>query len=94
MTFKMNHVHLKTKDPEATAKFLVQRGFTANYDYALQALKELPYARWRDFNAEDSVRFFALRLQEGGYIKASPKKIIADGTNWRFLNELKKELKA
>ena len=23
MTFKMNHVHLKTKDPEATAKFYV-----------------------------------------------------------------------
>src|SRR5690242_3807215 len=24
MTFKMNHVHLKTKDPEATAKFYVE----------------------------------------------------------------------
>jgi catechol 2,3-dioxygenase-like lactoylglutathione lyase family enzyme len=24
MTFKMNHVHLKTKDPDATAKFYVE----------------------------------------------------------------------
>jgi len=27
-------------------------------------------------------------------IKATPQKIIADGTDWRFLNELKRELKA
>ena len=86
--------HVCASEPEATARFLVKRGFTANYDYALQALKELPYARWRDFSTEDSVRFFALRLQEGGFIKSSPKTILAKGTDWRFLNELKKELKA
>jgi len=27
-------------------------------------------------------------------IRSSPQKIIAQGTDWRFLNELKKELKA
>jgi NitT/TauT family transport system substrate-binding protein len=27
-------------------------------------------------------------------IKSSPQKIIADGADWRFLNELKRELKA
>ena len=26
--------------------------------------------------------------------ESSPQKIIADGTDWRFLNELKRELKA
>jgi NitT/TauT family transport system substrate-binding protein len=82
-----------TTKPEETASFLVKRGFTPNYDYALQALKELPYARWRDYSSEDSVRFFALRLQEAGFIKLNPKKLIAQGTDWRFLNELKKELK-
>lgn len=80
--------------PEATARTLVSKGFTKNYDYALEVMKELPYARWRDFSAEDSVRFFALRLQEAGFIKSSPKTILANGTDWRFLNELKKELKA
>jgi NitT/TauT family transport system substrate-binding protein len=80
--------------PEDTARFLVKREFTASYDYALQAVKELPYARWRDYSTEDSVRFVALRLQEAGFIKSTPQKIIAQGTDWRFLNELKKELKA
>ena len=86
--------HVCATEPQATARFLVKRGFTPNYDYALQALKELPYARWRDYSTEDSVRFFALRLQEGGFIKSSPQTILAKGTDWRFLNELKKELKA
>ena len=64
-----------------------------NYDYTLQALKEIPYGNWREYNSEDTVRFYALRLHEVGMIKSSPQKIIAEGTDWRFLNELKKELK-
>ena len=36
----------------------------------------------------------AALVQEPGMIKSSPQKIIADGTDWRFLNELKRELKA
>jgi NitT/TauT family transport system substrate-binding protein len=39
------------------------------------------------------VRFYALRLQEVGMIKSTPQKLIAQGTDWRFLTELKKELK-
>ena len=35
-----------------------------------------------------------LRLHQLGMIRASPQKIIAQGTDWRFLSELKKELKA
>ena len=45
-------------------------------------------------DAEDSVRFYSLRLQEAGMIKSSPQKIMAQGTDWRFFRELKKELKA
>jgi len=40
------------------------------------------------------VRFYALRLHEVGMVKLTPQKIIAQGTNWRFLNELRKEMKA
>jgi len=32
-------------------------------------------------------------MKQARMIKASPQKIIAQGTDWRFLNELKKELK-
>ena len=53
----------------------------------------IPYGKWRQYDPEDTVRFYALRLREAGVIKSSPQKIIAQGTDWRFLNELKKELK-
>jgi NitT/TauT family transport system substrate-binding protein len=80
-------------EPERTARYLVERGYTARYDYAFQALRDLPYARWREYDPEDAVRFYALRLHEAGLIKSNPQKLIAQGTDWRFLNELRKELK-
>ena len=80
-------------DPAAVARRLVDGGFTENYDYALQTLNEVWYNKWREYDAEDSIRFYSLRLREAGMIKSAPGKIIADGTNWRFLNELKRELK-
>jgi NitT/TauT family transport system substrate-binding protein len=80
-------------NPAAVARRLVDGGFTENYDYALQTLNEVWYDKWREYDAEDSVRFYSLRLREAGMIKSAPGKIIADGTNWRFLNELKRELK-
>ncbi|MET0632295.1 MAG: ABC transporter substrate-binding protein [Xanthobacteraceae bacterium] len=81
-------------DPAAAARRLVDGGYAADYDYALQTLKEVPYNRWRDYDPEDTVRFWALRLREAGLIKSTPSKIIAEATDWRFLNELKRELKA
>jgi NitT/TauT family transport system substrate-binding protein len=80
-------------EPTRVARQIVDGGFTPRYDYALQALNEVPYDRWRDYDATDTIRFYALRMHETGFIKASPQKIIADGTDWRFLNELKRELK-
>jgi NitT/TauT family transport system substrate-binding protein len=81
-------------DPERVARRLADGGFFERYDYALQALRELPYDKWREYDAEDTMRFYALRLHETGMIKTPPNKIIADGTDWRFLDELKRELKA
>ena len=80
-------------EPERVARFLVDKGYTPNYDYALQTMQEVPYDKWREYDPEDTVRFYALRLHEAGMIKASPQKLIAQGTDWRFLNALKKELK-
>ena len=85
---------LCASEPAGMAHHLIERGFSDRYDYALQALSEVPYDRWREYDAEDTVRFYALRLHEIGMIKLSPQKIIADGTDWRFLNQLKRELKA
>jgi NitT/TauT family transport system substrate-binding protein len=78
-------------EPTRVAKRLVDGKFTSRYDYALEALKDIPYRKWRDYDPEDTVRFYALRLHELGMIKSSPNKIIANGTDWRFLNEVRRE---
>jgi NitT/TauT family transport system substrate-binding protein len=80
-------------DPERVARVVADRGL-GRYDYTLQSLREIPYGKWRNYNSEDAVRFFALRMREVGLIRSTPRQIIAHGTDWRFLNELKKELKA
>jgi NitT/TauT family transport system substrate-binding protein len=79
-------------DPTGVAKLVSGRNNTS-YDYAAQTMKELPYGKWRDYDAEATIRFYALRLHEAGLIKSSPQKILAQGADWRFLNELKRELK-
>ena len=84
---------LCVSDPARAAQWLVDGGFTPRYDHALQTLTEVPYDKWREYDPEDTIRFYALRLHELGFVKASPQKIIADGTDWRFLDELKRELK-
>ena len=86
--------NLCAADPEPVARHLVRAGTASDYEFILQGLRETPYGTWRKFDTEDSVRYYALRLQEAGFIKSNPKKVIAEGTDWRFLNELKKELKA
>jgi NitT/TauT family transport system substrate-binding protein len=78
--------------PDWVAQQLVDRGFTPRYDYARQGLDDVSYRNWRDYDAEDAVRFWALRLRELGMIKSSPDTIIAKGTDWRFLKEVRKEL--
>ena len=80
-------------EPKRVARFLADKGL-APYNNSLQMLRELPYGKWREFDPEDAMRFYALRMRELGMIKSSPQKIIADGTDWRFLRELRKELKA
>jgi NitT/TauT family transport system substrate-binding protein len=85
---------LCAREPEVAARLMVEGGFTERYDYALQTLTENPYAAWREYDAEDTIRFYALRLHEAGMIKSTPQQIIANGTDWRFLNEVKRELKA
>jgi NitT/TauT family transport system substrate-binding protein len=81
-------------EPDRVARALVDMGFTNQLEYATQSMRDVPYAKWADYNAEDTVRFYALRLNEARMIKSSPQKIIAQGTDWRFINELNKELKS
>ena len=81
-------------DPQRAARYLSDKLYEPRFQIGLNVMKRLPYNRWREDDPEDTIRFHALRLHEVGMIKSSPQKLIAQGTDWRFLNELKKELKA
>lgn len=85
--------NLCATEPERAARLLVDREISKSYEYTLQTLKDLPYSRWRELDPTDAVRFWSLRLHEAGLIKNGPNKIVAQGTDWRSFNELKRELK-
>jgi NitT/TauT family transport system substrate-binding protein len=85
-------------EPERVARLVMAReasklyGF--HYDTLLRGLKEIPFGQWREYDPEDAVRFHALRMRELGMIQNTPQELIAEHTDWRFLDELKRELKA
>lgn len=83
---------LCVSEPALVAQRMVDRGFTLRRDDAVQTLADVPYNQWRDYEPEDTIRFYALRLREAGMVKSSPAKIVADGADWRFLNEVRREL--
>ena len=82
------------RDPERAARYMVQKEHERNYNIAIEVVKEVSYNAWRTFDPANTLRFYALRLHEVGMIKTAPQKLIAQGTDWRYLNELKRELKA
>jgi NitT/TauT family transport system substrate-binding protein len=90
--FKANQICVT--QPERAAKFLTERGFASRYEYVVQTLREIPYAKLLTHDPESTLRFYALRLREVGMIKTSPNELIAKAGDWRFLRELKRELKA
>jgi NitT/TauT family transport system substrate-binding protein len=81
-------------EPERAARIVVKSGVSDRYEYVLQAVKEIGYRNWRIYESEDTVRFWALRLREQGFVRLSPKKVTAENTDFRFITELKRELKA
>jgi NitT/TauT family transport system substrate-binding protein len=80
-------------DPKSAARALVDRGFIPSYDDALVTLQNTRHDKWRDYDAEDSMRFYALRMQETGMIKSSPQEMLANGTDFQIFDELKREMK-
>lgn len=81
-------------DPAKISRFLVQKGFEKSYETAHDVLKVLPFRQWRDFSLAATIQFHALKLREVGMISNSPLTIISRGTEFRFLDEIREELKA
>lgn len=84
---------LCSETPEIAAQWLVDEGQSPNIDFALRTLEDLPYDAWSNYDPADTLRFYALRLNEAGLIDATPQDILANGTDWRFIEELLVELK-
>ncbi len=81
------------REPERVARYLIEQGITTfAYEQALDAIPGVSFAAWREFDPEDTVRFYALRLKEAGLVKSTPEELIARATDWRLLDELKREL--
>ena len=90
----MKAVDLCASQPEQAGKLMAARGFAAPQSgYVLQSIKEIGYRHWREYEAEDTMRFWSLRLREVGIVKSDPKKLLARGTDWRFIEQIKRELK-
>jgi NitT/TauT family transport system substrate-binding protein len=51
---------------------LVDRGYTAHYDYPAGECKSPTYGRWRVYSPENTIRLYALRLHEEGATKPNP----------------------
>lgn len=85
---------LCVEQPDGVARSIVDQGFAGNYDYVLRTLREIRYDAWRSYDMKNSLRFYALRLREAGMIGSLPDKLIAQGANLKFLEEVKRELKS
>jgi NitT/TauT family transport system substrate-binding protein len=80
------------REPDAVAQLLVDRGWVLTLPKALEAMHEVAFDRWRAQEAENTIRFHALRLAEAGVIGSTPDEIIENGADFTFFNELKEEL--
>ena len=85
---------LCNREPQSTATWLGKRGVAPDYADVERTLRDVQFGAWREYSPADTLRFFGLRLYDVGLIKNHPNELLAKGTDWRFLNELKKELKA
>ncbi len=56
--------------PAFVSQRMVDGGFTPRHDYAVQTLADVPYNRWREYDPEDTIRFYALRLREARMLKS------------------------
>jgi NitT/TauT family transport system substrate-binding protein len=81
------------RNPELAARTVIEKKVwnASEYKPILRALKDIPYGKWREYNPEDTIRFYALRMRDIGMIESNPQQFIDQHTDWRFINELKKE---
>jgi NitT/TauT family transport system substrate-binding protein len=74
------------RDPAGAARFLVDRGYTTQLAAIHEAVRTIHGGGWRaEYDPEDTLRYYGLRLHEARMLRSSPQQLIARGTDWRFL---------
>ena len=81
------------RDPEMATRILIEKNVIKESEYmqTLPELTHIPYNKWREYNPEDTIRFYAMRMRDIGMIKSNSQQFIDQHTDWRFMKELKKE---
>jgi len=89
-----DHCILDIPKQSVAAQLLVDRKLRTadDQEFMAQALREIPYDKWRHYSPEDTIRYYALRFKESGATKYSPNEIIEQNTDWSHLASLKDEL--
>ena len=89
---------LVTKDRAGAAHQFVAGGFLSptpaatDEDIVNEVIRDLSYD-WRDLDPEETLRFFALRLADAKLVKLSSQQIIAQGSDFAYMRQLRSELK-
>lgn len=88
-------VDIVSRDPVVATRAMIAMKVRpeAEFETIVRVLKEIPYGRWREYNPEETIRFYALRMRETGLIEAAPQEFIDRHTDWSFIKALKKEFR-
>jgi len=80
------------KDPAAAVVAGISQSLlgTTAYDTAVAVMKNCKF-EWRDIDAGESLRFFALQLAEYKLLKGAPQQLLAQASDFGYLQELKRQ---
>ncbi len=86
------------KDRASAAHEYVARGFFSTTPGATdeqivnEVIRDLSYD-WRELDPEETLRFFALRLADAKLVKMTSQQVIAQGSDFAYMRQLRTELK-
>jgi NitT/TauT family transport system substrate-binding protein len=96
-TKRVTRAVLRATDVVAKDKARAAREFVARVpgnveQIVSEVIKDLSYD-WRDLDPAETLRFFALRLADSKLVKGTPQQIVAQGSDFAYMRQLKTELK-
>jgi NitT/TauT family transport system substrate-binding protein len=87
----MRATDICTDKPDWVARRLVDRGFTPRSDSAWEGLDDVFYRAWREYDTKDAA-FLGAAPAGDRHDQVVSRKIIATGTDFSFLKEVRKEI--